>query len=466
MKKTFIAKSLLCFSLLLTISFSNSYCQQITPFKDNDRVVFLGNSITDGGHYHSYIWLYYMTRFPAMNLTILNAGIGGDTVWDMLKRLDGDVFSKQPTVLFTTFGMNDSGYFEYNEPEFEKFADSKVKESYEGYKEMEDRYKGLVDTRIVLLGSSPYDEDVVIPDNTSLKNKNKAMLRIVDFQKQSAEENKWEFFDFNESMTAINKRVQKEDPAFTLSGKDRVHPDLDGHMVMAYLILKAQGFSGQKVAEMAVDVSKNEVSSATNCTISGLEKTASGWSFDYEAKALPYPLDTIPRGWGSEKSQYEATKVVPFIEEMNQELLEVKGLEGSYKLLIDGEEIGIWSATDFAKGINLATIDKTPQYQQARRIMLLNEERWEIERRFRDYAWVQYNFFQPKGLLDINNRKAIEVFEAHQKEDGWLRAKGDLYAKAMFPEVREAWKDQMDILLQAIKRLSIPQKRKITLVRV
>lgn len=98
--------------------------------------------------------------------------------------------------------------------------------------------------------------------------------------------------------------------------------------------------------------------------------------------------------------------------------------------------------------------------------MLLNEERWEIERRFRDYAWVQHNFFQPKGLLDANNRKAIEVFEQHQASDGWLRAKGDLYAKAMFPEVRKAWQDQMDVLLQAIKKISVPQKRKISLVRV
>lgn len=452
--------------IALVLGMNRLSAQQIAPFKDNDRVVFLGNSITDGGHYHSYIWLYYMTRFPTMNLTVLNAGIGGDTVWDMLKRLDGDVFNKQPTVLFTTFGMNDSGYFEYNGSEPKKFADEAVKKSYEGYKLMEERYKGLVDTRIVLLGSSPYDEDAVIADNTSLKNKNTAMLQIVDFQRESAKENGWEFFDFNENMTTISRRVQKEDPSFTLSGNDRVHPDLDGHMVMAYLILKSQGFSGQKVAEMVLDVSKNEVTLAFNCTVSGLEKTAFGWAFDYEAKALPYPLDTVARGWGSRKSQFDATKVVPFIEEMNQEQLTIKGLKYSYRLFIDGEEIGIWSSTDFEKGINLAAMDKTPQYQQSRRIMFLNEERWEIERRFRDYAWVQYNFFQPKGLLGANNRKAIEVFDQHQENDGWLRAKGDLYAKAMFPEVRQAWQDQMDVLLQTIKKTSVPQKRKISLVRI
>lgn len=53
--------------------------QTVAPFKDGDRAVFLGNSITDGGHYHSYIWLYYMTRFPYMDLRVMNAGIGGET---------------------------------------------------------------------------------------------------------------------------------------------------------------------------------------------------------------------------------------------------------------------------------------------------------------------------------------------------------------------------------------------------
>ena len=43
---------------------ASAAAQTVAPFKDGDRAVFLGNSITDGGHYHSYIWLYYMTRFP------------------------------------------------------------------------------------------------------------------------------------------------------------------------------------------------------------------------------------------------------------------------------------------------------------------------------------------------------------------------------------------------------------------
>jgi len=459
MKKTFLA-----FILLLSFN-SIMVAQQITPFKDGDRAVFLGNSITDGGHYHSYIWLYYMTRFPDMRLTVLNAGIGGDQASDMVRRLDGDVFAKRPTVLLATFGMNDSGYFEYNGDQPEKFADEKVKASHDAYKQMEARFKDLVNTRIVLMGSSPYDETAVIEGNTALKNKNKAMLRIVDFQRESANANGWQFYDLNQPMTAINESFQQKDPTFTICGNDRIHPDNDGHMVMAYLLLKAQGFAGKQVADINVDASKAALISSSNCEITDIKKTSTGISFDYLANALPYPMDTIARGWGQKKSQADAVKIVPFIEEMNKEMLTVKGLKGHYRLQIDGEEIGTWSAADFAKGINLATLTNTPQYQQALRVMFLNEERWEVERRTRDYAWVQYNFFLPKGITDMSTREAIKVLDESKEKNGWLAAKRDLWSRAMYPELRKAWQDEQDLLLSAIYDVNTPVKRKITLVK-
>ncbi|WP_431214000.1 hypothetical protein ACQ86N_03700 [Puia sp. P3] len=52
--------------------------QPITPFQTGDRVVFVGNSITEAGYYESYIWLYYMLHYPGRRITVYNAGIGGD----------------------------------------------------------------------------------------------------------------------------------------------------------------------------------------------------------------------------------------------------------------------------------------------------------------------------------------------------------------------------------------------------
>jgi Lysophospholipase L1 and related esterases len=448
-----------CFSYRLS-------AQTVKPFGEGDRAVFLGNSITDGGHYHSYIWLYYMTRFPEMNLRIFNAGIGGDTAFDMYKRLDGDVFSKRPTVLMVTFGMNDSGYIEYNGDNPNEFGERKYEECYKNFRLMEERLKGLPDTRMVLMGSSPFDETAVIEGNIPLKGKNAVMERIIEFQKQSATANQWEFTDFNQPMSAINKRFQQDNPSFTLCGNDRIHPDNDGHMVMAYLFLKAQGFSGQPVAEAEINAGKNAVIRSVNCEISDIRKNGKDFQFDYRANALPYPVDTTARGWGAQKSQAEALKIVPFMEEMNREMLTVTGLNGKYKLFIDDLEIGTWSSDQLAKGINLALETKTPQYRQALAIMHLNEYRWEIERCFRQYAWIQFGFFQGKGLLFADNREAIEVMDQNLSSNIWLAGHRDIYSKMIHPEVRRAREKEMEVLIDAIYEINKPVKRKMVLRKI
>ena len=106
-----IYKKILPLIAAATSLVSPTSAQIIAPFKAGDRVAFVGNSITDGGHYHSYIWLYYMTRFPNMRITCFNAGIGGDAINNIADRFDDDVLAKKPNVLTLTWGMNDSGYF-------------------------------------------------------------------------------------------------------------------------------------------------------------------------------------------------------------------------------------------------------------------------------------------------------------------------------------------------------------------
>lgn len=166
---------------------ASAAAQTVAPFKDGDRAVFLGNSITDGGHYHSYIWLYYMTRFPYMDLRVMNAGIGGETARRHVpSALDGDVLSKRPTVLTVTFGMNDTGYMEYNGDDAGAFGEKKYRECYDNFKKMEKRLQTLDGVRVVMLGGSPYDETAQIENNAPLRGKNAVMDRVVGFQKESA----------------------------------------------------------------------------------------------------------------------------------------------------------------------------------------------------------------------------------------------------------------------------------------
>src|SRR5258707_8116187 len=104
--------------------------------KDGDRVVFLGDSITEQRLYTSYIESYALTRHPSWKLSFRNVGWGGDTSWlrqrahpdegklftadpaaqqamieDSVGRgLKRDVLPLKPTFVTVKFGMNDHSY--------------------------------------------------------------------------------------------------------------------------------------------------------------------------------------------------------------------------------------------------------------------------------------------------------------------------------------------------------------------
>lgn len=75
-----------------------------------DKVVILGDSITVAHTWTRNVEAYFRLRYPELPLVFINAGIGGHTAQDGLNRLQRDVLSHQPTVVLVNFGMNDAGY--------------------------------------------------------------------------------------------------------------------------------------------------------------------------------------------------------------------------------------------------------------------------------------------------------------------------------------------------------------------
>ncbi|MEK6234100.1 MAG: GDSL-type esterase/lipase family protein, partial [Planctomycetales bacterium] len=79
--------------------------------KKNDRVIFLGDSITAAGvRPGGYVTLIRETitkQLPELGVVVSGAGNSGNKVTDLQKRLDRDVISKKPTVVFIYIGIND-----------------------------------------------------------------------------------------------------------------------------------------------------------------------------------------------------------------------------------------------------------------------------------------------------------------------------------------------------------------------
>jgi lysophospholipase L1-like esterase len=455
------------FCLLFLLSVTKAQ-HSIKPFVKGDRVVFFGNSITVGGHYHSYIWLYYMTHFPNSRIDVFNAGIGGDVAGQIYERLDDDVFSRNPTVVTLTFGMNDTGYKYMTSATADSAYKAKIAESLTSFRLIAAKYKQHAELRKIMLASPPYDETSKIKLAPFI-GKNNALLQIADVQQQAAKANNWDFVDFNRPLTAINVREQQKDSLFTMENADRVHPTNDAMMAMAYVFLKAQGLAGKKVAETIINASTKKIENTDNCTVFGLVATKNHTVFNYLANSLPYPIDTIPGGFGKPaRAQGEGLKLVPFTEEFNREVLQVKGLQssGKYQLKIDDKVIGIWTADDLKKGINLAVINNTPQYQQALAILQLNEERWEIERHLREYYWIHFSILKPHGMLFNDGEATLDSLQKYAKKDFFVAVTMPDYKRARFKSVRDTWKKEIALLTDEIYATNKPITRRVEITLI
>lgn len=445
--------------------------QSVAPaFSKGDKVAFIGDSITHGGHYHSYIWLFYMTRFPNMPITIFNCGVGGDTSKEILERLQQDVLDRNPDYITLTFGMNDTGYWDvYNREDTDSLAAARIAVSKENFDKIAAVLEEYSDGKasIVMIGGSPYDETSKFNDNI-LHGKNGAIRQLIDLQKSEADKNGWGFVDFNTPMVRIAAEVQKTDSSYSFCPADRVHPDKDGQMVMAYEFLKAQGLAGTKVAEMTVDAETEKVTLAENCKVTKVSAQDGGLSFNYLAKSLPYPCDTVSEnGWGNIHSQHDALKLVPFTEEFNQEVLRVNGLKkGNYQLSIDGQPLCTYSSSELEEGVNLALLTDSPQYRQAVEVMYLNEERLQVEKRFREYIWIEYCLFKDPAQRFADDWKTVDEVNRRAPNDWFVSASNYWFRKSRYSGIREVWQDYMDAIVKKIYNINRPVVRKIELTPI
>lgn len=356
---------LLCLIAILWVALSlttiSASAEKVAPFQKGDRVAVIGDSITDWGVYAYVVNAFFQSRFPDQKIYVYYHGKSGDSAGTALSRVD-KILANHPTVATIMLGMNDSGYAEtWDLPADQKTANLAQKEA---------QYKANMDTliarlqaggvkRFILIIPSIYDETQVNEKVKPCIGKNTFMKDVLGaYLRQKATELGGGLIDLNTPMLEINQREQAKNPAFSITDMgDRIHPVEKGHIAMAYLFLKAMGLEG-KVSKTAISASAEPVvASSENCAITGLAATKGKLEWICLAQALPFPRGV---------QDYQSKHVVPFVEEFNQEILQVTGLgANTYKLKIGGVEVGKYTAQELAQGIDLALNPATPQNVQA-----------------------------------------------------------------------------------------------------
>jgi len=89
-----------------------------TTLKDHDRIIFLGDSITQSGVLaDGYITLaseQIAKQYPDLDIALIGAGINGHRVPNCQKRLDRDVLQKKPSIVLIYIGVNDVWHWQHN----------------------------------------------------------------------------------------------------------------------------------------------------------------------------------------------------------------------------------------------------------------------------------------------------------------------------------------------------------------
>ncbi|SHM61365.1 Lysophospholipase L1 [Cyclobacterium lianum] len=204
-----------------------------------EKILFLGNSITYGGHYVNYLESYLRLRNPERKWDFVNVGLPSETVSglseeghaggkfprpDLHERLDRILEAVKPDFIFSCYGMNDGIYLPFDEGRF-----SAYKKGLEKLQQKADQ----LDIPLLHLTPPVYDEK-----------KDPAYANVLNIYSSWLMSKKytagWKVIDLHWPMQKFLEDEREAHPDFLLAA-DGIHPGEQGHWIMAKTLLKALG---------------------------------------------------------------------------------------------------------------------------------------------------------------------------------------------------------------------------------
>jgi lysophospholipase L1-like esterase len=301
-----------------------------------DKVAICGDSITEQKMYSVFIEEYLLACQPQANLSTVQFGWGGETVWGFFGRVKNDVLGFKPTVATTCYGMNDGGYLPLK-PEIAELYKKTTTDLVATLKE------GGV--RSIVIGSPGVVDSETYKRNGGAEVYNKTLGELRDIGKQVAADTGVGFADVHGAMLDAMTKFKATNPGIPFAGGDGVHPGSNGHLVMAYAFIKALGADGN-IGTITVDLAGN----TTTATDGHKVVSAANGVVQIESTRWPF---IVPGDAKDPKTARGALPYVPFNEDLNRFMLVVPGGNGKMKVTW-GEQSKDFDAAALAAGINLA----------------------------------------------------------------------------------------------------------------
>lgn len=315
-----------------------TFAEDKPHLQDGDTVAVIGDSITEQKLYSVFVEDYLLMCRPAAVGRVMQFGWGGETAEGFKNRMANDCFRYKPTVATTCYGMNDGKYGPQT-PQNAKWYEDNQRAVVTAMKK--------AGVRFIVVGS-PGCVDV----NTFGKGNhqaaeiyNKTLASERDIAKKVAEEEGVAFADVYDPMVDVMTKAEaKYGPKYHVAGGDGVHPDQNGHLVMAYAFLKGLGCDGN-VGTIRVDLAGDKAEASDGHKVI----SAKGGTVEVESSRYPFCFYGDP----TSHSTRGVLEFLPFNEDLNRFTLVVTGATGKAKVTW-GKETKTFDAEQLAKGINLA----------------------------------------------------------------------------------------------------------------
>jgi len=204
------------------------------PLMKGERIVFLGDSITQAGAgpngYVTLIRKALDEKHKDLGIKVIGAGISGNKVSDLQRRLGKDVLSQKPTLVVVYIGINDVWHGE-KDP-----AKGTLPDRYEaGLKDVIGRIQGA-GARVILCTPS------VIGEKHNGENKLDSRLdEYSEISRKVASKSKVQLLDLRKAFQDYLKEHNSEDKERGILTSDRVHLNHAGNRFVADVMLKALG---------------------------------------------------------------------------------------------------------------------------------------------------------------------------------------------------------------------------------
>lgn len=207
----------------------------IIPLVEQDRIIFLGDSITAGGaRPGGYVTLTregIQAAYADSGIEVIGAGISGNKVGNLQKRLEKDVLSKNPSVVVIYIGINDVWHWKGERK-------GTTKEDFDsGLRDIIGRIQES-GARVILCTPT------VIGEKTDGSNKYDPMLEeYSEISRNVAHETGAQLLDLRNAFISHLKENNPENLPKGILTRDTVHLNAEGNRFLADLMLEALGVS-------------------------------------------------------------------------------------------------------------------------------------------------------------------------------------------------------------------------------